>query len=90
MNRTFAGKITSTHIASYSKAKSHYGYISIVRDDRKNMKFKIDFKTDCETIAVGDQVIIEAESLGHQGVWIARRILKDIYMKDDAAEEMAT
>jgi hypothetical protein len=86
MNRTFAGKLVSTQLADYGRGGSKYGYISIVLDDRKNMRFKVDFNTACETLNVGDQVIIEAESLGTQGVWIARRILKDIYVRKEAGE----
>ena len=90
MNRTFAGKVTATQLATHGKGKSLYGYLSVQTDSKKGMKFKVDFQTDCETITVGDQVIIEAESLGNQGVWIARRILKDIYVKKNEAEEAVT
>jgi hypothetical protein len=73
MEQAFSGKIVSSQVGSFGGKQFRYGFIT-VDVAGKGIKFKIDHDTICETVNVGDQVIVEADTLGETDILIAKSI----------------
>lgn len=75
MRTQIIGKIISTQIGIFGPNEVKYGYIAIQSDEDTSINVKIDAFTMYETLNIGDQVIIGAESLGDTNILVARKII---------------
>ena len=74
MNGKIHGKIVSTNLGEFSKTRIVYGYIGIELPDKTHLKVKVDSYTQYETLNMGDEVIIETETLANTDIIVARKI----------------
>ena len=68
------GKIISTNLGEFAKRRIIYGYIGIELPDKTHIKVKIDSYTWYETLTLGDEVILETETLSGTSIIVARKI----------------
>lgn len=74
MTETIRGKITSTQLGEFSEKQIIYGYIGIERSDKTHVKVKIDSYTWYESLAIGDDVVLETHTLANTDILVARTI----------------
>ncbi|MHA1963770.1 MAG: hypothetical protein ACXACG_11185 [Candidatus Thorarchaeota archaeon] len=74
MIRTIEGKIISTNLGEFSKKRIIYGYLGIELPDKKHIQVKVDSYTWYETLAIGDEVVVEVETLLNTDIIVARKI----------------
>ena len=74
MNSPFEGKIISANLGEFSKRQIVYGYIGIELPDKSHIKIKIDSYTWYESLVIGEEVIVEAETLANTDILVARKI----------------
>jgi hypothetical protein len=79
------GKIISNNLGEFSKRGIVYGFIGIELQDRSHIKVKIDSYTLYETLTIGDEVVVEAETLANTDIMVARkiRLKSSIELSDD-------
>ena len=68
------GKIVSSNLGEFSKERIVYGYLSIELPDKSYIKVKIDSYTWYKTLDLGDDVVIDLETLGNTDILVARKI----------------
>ncbi|MHA2047951.1 MAG: hypothetical protein ACW99G_24475 [Candidatus Thorarchaeota archaeon] len=74
MNSPFEGKIISANLGEFSKRQIVYGYIGIELPDKSHIKIKIDSYTWYESLVIGDEVVVEANTLANTDILVARKI----------------
>lgn len=74
MNAPFEGKIISANLGEFSKRLIVYGYIGIELPDKSHIKIKIDSYTWYESLVIGEEVMVEAETLANTDILVARKI----------------
>ena len=74
MMETMRGKITSTQLGEFSEKQIIYGYIVIELSDKTHVKVKIDSFTWYESLAVGDEVVLETHTLANTDILVVRTI----------------
>ena len=74
MTDTMQGKIISTQLGEFSEKQIIYGYIGIELSDKTHVKVKIDSFTWYESLAVGDEVVLETHTLANTDILVARTI----------------
>ncbi len=74
MTETIRGKITSTQLGEFSEKQIIYGYIGIEQSDKTHVKVKIDSYTWYESLAIGDDVVLETHTLANTDILVARTI----------------
>jgi hypothetical protein len=70
----YNGKIISAQIGEFSKRQIVYGFIGLELQDKSHIKIKIDSYTWYETLAVGDEVVVETDTLANTDIIVARKI----------------
>lgn len=90
MNGTVNGKIVSTNLGEFSKRRIIYGYIGIELPDKTHIQVKIDSYTWYETLTIGDEVVVEIETLGNTDILVARKIQLKTSLEISAEESTAT
>lgn len=90
MNDTVTGKIVSTNLGEFSKRRIIYGYIGIELPDKTHIQVKIDSYTWYETLTIGDEVVVEIETLGNTDILVARKIQLKTSLEISAEESTAT
>ncbi len=74
MKAQIHGRIASTNLGEFGKRSIIYGYIGIELPDKTHLKVKIDSYTWYETLTLGDEVMVETETLAGTDIIAARRI----------------
>ena len=74
MNDEIKGKIISVNLAEFSKKRIKYGYIGIELQNKSHIKVKVDAYTLYKTFAIGDEVIMEVDTLPNTSILVARKI----------------
>jgi len=69
------GKIVATQLGTFGPKEKLYGYATVRKDDGEPIKVKIDSRTECDSLTVGDTVEVHTEDLGITGIIIARRVV---------------
>lgn len=70
----YNGKIISAQLGEFSKRQIVYGFIGLELQDKSHIKIKIDSYTWYETLAVGDEVVVETDTLANTDIIVARKI----------------
>ncbi len=84
------GKIVSVNLGEFSKRRIKYGYLGIELPDRTHIKIKVDSYTWYETLTLGDEVVVEIETLAGTDILVARKIRLKTSLESAAAEVTAT
>ncbi len=74
MTEAIRGKITSAQLGEFSEKQIIYGYIGIELSDKTHVKVKIDSYTRYESLAIGDDVVLETHTLANTDILVARTI----------------
>lgn len=90
MTSIFHGRIVSTNLAEFSKRRFKYGYIGIELQDKSHIKIKVDSYTWYETLIIGDEVVVEVETLGDTSILVARKIQLKSSLERSLEETTAT
>ena len=75
MKAQLTGKIISTNLGEFAKRRIIYGYIGIELPDKTHIKIKVDAYTWYETLTIGDEVVVETETLASTDIIVARKVL---------------
>lgn len=76
MEQIFLGRISGTQLAHLGNSQFWYGYLTIKAPDDTQIKFKVDHDTACDHFEVGDDVVIDAFTLGNGNLWVVKEIKK--------------
>jgi hypothetical protein len=76
MPREIKGKIIASTLAEFAETGVLYGYIGVEVDSGAHIRIKVDSYTWYETLEMGHQVAIEAETLGDTDILVARKITR--------------
>jgi len=68
------GKLISTNLGEFAKRKIKYGYVGLQLNDKSHIKVKVDAYTWYETLTIGDEVVVEIETLTGTDILVARKI----------------
>ena len=90
MNGPIHGRIVSVNLGEFSKKRIKYGYLGIELPDRTNIKIKVDAFTWYETLTLGDEVVVEIETLAGTDILVARKIRLKISLESSSTEVTAT
>jgi hypothetical protein len=90
MSQTIEGRIVSSNLGEFSKERIVYGYLSIQLPNKNNIKVKIDSYTWYETLKIGDEVVIDLESLGTTNILVARKIQLKSSLDDPSEKATVT
>lgn len=88
MKTQLTGKIISTNLGEFAKKRIIYGYIGIELPDKTHIKIKVDAYTWYETLTIGDEVVLETETLANTDIIVARKVL--LRTSDEISVEEAT
>ena len=90
MNDIIHGRIVSSNLAEFSKRRIKYGYIGIETQDKTHIKVKVDSYTWYETLTIGDDVVVEVDTLATTEILVARKIQLKSSLKSSPDEVTAT
>jgi len=74
MIQIIEGKIISANLAEFSKKRIVYGYLGIELLDKTHISVKVDAYTRYETLSLGDDVVMEIDTLADSDIVVARKI----------------
>ncbi len=69
------GKIVATQLGTFGSTAKVYGYVVIRKGDGKDVKVKVDSRTEYDSLSVGDSVEVYMVELGETGILLARRVI---------------
>lgn len=90
MNNILNGKIVSSNLGEFSKKRIKYGYIGIELQDKTHVKVKVDSYTWYETLTIGDEVVVEVDTLAETNILVARKIQLKSSLEMSSEETTAT
>ena len=90
MNNILNGKIVSSNLGEFSKKRIKYGYIGIELQDKTHIKVKVDSYTSYETLTIGDEVVVEVDTLAETNILVARKIQLKSSLEMSSEETTAT
>lgn len=90
MNNILNGKIVSSNLGEFSKKRIKYGYIGIELQDKTHIKVKVDSYTWYETLTIGDEVVVEVDTLAETNILVARKIQLKSSLEMSSEETTAT
>ena len=74
MKDIIEGKIISANLGEFAKQKIIYGYLGIELQNKEHINVKIDAYTSYETLALGEEVVVDVETLPNTNIIVARKI----------------